>query len=142
VTYLLDTNTCIRLLNDVRNAPVPRRLTLLQPEDIRLCSIVKAELYYGADRSSRRERNLANLERFFQQFSSLPFDDQAARVAGQIRVQLAASGRPIGPHDVLIAAIALTHNQILVTHNTQEFNRVAGLTLEDWELPSNGEMES
>lgn len=121
---------------------MPRRLALLQPKDIWLCSIVKAELYYGADRSSRRDRNLANLERFFQQFSSLPFDDHAARVAGQIRVQLAASGRPIGPHDVLIAAIALTHNLILVTHNTQEFNRVAGLTLEDWELPLNGGTES
>lgn len=133
MTYLLDTNTCIRLLNDGRNAPVPRKLATLQPEDIRLCSIVKAELYYGAYRSSRRERNLANLERFFNQFSSLPFDDQSALIAGRIRFQLAASGTPIGPHDVLIAAIALANHLTLVTHNTQEFARIEGLSLADWE---------
>jgi tRNA(fMet)-specific endonuclease VapC len=133
VNYLLDTNTCIRLLNDDRNASVPRRLAMLQPEEIRLCSVVKAELYYGAYRSSRREQNLATLGRLFNQFSSLPLDDQAALLAGQIRFQLAASGTPIGPHDVLIAAIALANNLTLVTHNTQEFARVAGLSLEDWE---------
>lgn len=133
MTYLLDTNTCIRLLNDDRNASVPRRLAMLQPEAIRLCSVVKAELYYGAYRSSRREQNLATLGRLFNQFSSLPLDDQAALLAGQIRFQLAASGTPIGPHDVLIAAIALANNLTLVTHNTQEFARVVGLSLEDWE---------
>lgn len=133
MTYLLDTNACIRLLNDSSNAPVSRKLAMLQPEAIRLCSIVKAELYYGACRSSRREQNLANLKRFFNQFSSLPLDDQTALIAGQIRFQLAASGIPIEPHDVLIAAIALTNNLTLVTHNTQEFIRVEGLNLEDWE---------
>ncbi len=141
MSYLLDTNTCIRLLNDSSSAPVPRKLAMLQPEDVRLCSVVKAELSYGAYRSSRRERNLANLERFFNQFSSLPLDDHAALIAGQIRFQLAASGTPIGSHDVLIAAIALANSLTLVTHNTQEFNRVEGLTIEDWELPLNGEVE-
>jgi tRNA(fMet)-specific endonuclease VapC len=141
VTYLLDTNTCIRLLNDDQNAPVPYRLSTFHPEDIRLCSIVKAELYYGAYRSSKRERNLASLARFSSQFYSLPFDDQAALAAGQIRFKLAASGTPIGPNDVLIAAIALTNNLILVTHNIQEFDRVEGLTVEDWELPPSRETE-
>jgi tRNA(fMet)-specific endonuclease VapC len=106
VTYLLDTNTCIRLLNDDRNASVPRRLAMLQPEAIRLCSVVKAELYYGAYRSSRREQNLATLGRLFNQFSSLPLDNQAALLVGQIRFQLGASATPVGLHDVLIAAIA------------------------------------
>ncbi|PSB33681.1 PIN domain-containing protein [Stenomitos frigidus] len=133
MTYLLDTNTCIRLLNDDRNAPVPRRLARLQPEAIRLCSVVKAELYDGAYRSSMREQNLATLGRLFNQFSSLPLDDQAALLAGHIRFQLTASGTSIGPHDVLIAAISLANNLTLVTHNTQEFARVAGLSLEGWE---------
>ncbi|KAM3101092.1 type II toxin-antitoxin system VapC family toxin [Phormidesmis sp. 146-12] len=141
MTYLLDTNTCIHLLNDSRSAPVPRKLAMLQPGDIRLCSIVKAELSYGAYRSSRREQNLATLGRFFNQFFSLSLDDQAALIAGQIRFQLAASGTPIGSHNVLIAAIALANSLTLVTHNTQEFNCVEGLTVEDWELPLNGEVE-
>jgi len=63
----------------------------------------------------------------------LPLDEQAARVAGQVRAQLAALGTPIGPYDVQIAAIALVNNLILVTHNTGEFGRVNGLQIEDWE---------
>lgn len=132
MTFLLDTNVCIRLLNNTSPA-VTARLTAQQPENIYLCSVVQMELVYGAYRSANLERNLALLERFFSQFSSLPLDEQAARVAGQVRAQLAALGTPIGPYDVQIAAIALVNNLILVTHNTGEFSRVNGLQIEDWE---------
>lgn len=134
MTHLLDTNTCIQLINQGQASPVARRLRMFQPQDIYLCSVVKSELYYGAYRSDRQDRNLATLERFFSQFASLPFDDRASRIAGQIRTQLAASGTPIGPNDLLIAAIALANYFTLVTHNTQEFSRIEGLNLEDWEL--------
>ena len=64
---------------------------------------------------------------------SLPFDDQAASIYGQIRADLAGKGLSIGPNDLMIAAIALAKGVTLVTHNTREFNRVAGLSIEDWE---------
>lgn len=73
------------------------------------------------------------LSEFFNEFVSLPFDGRAAEIGGQIRAQLADVGTPIGSNDLLIAAIALAHNLILVTHNTREFSRVAGLRIEDWE---------
>ncbi|MEG3875886.1 type II toxin-antitoxin system VapC family toxin [Microcoleus sp. herbarium7] len=132
--YLLDTNTCIRLLNEDRNSAVSRRLAMMQSGDVTICSVVKAELYWGAFRSSRQDSNLARLERFFTEFVSLPFDDQSAIIYGQIRAGLAASGTPIGPNDLLIASIALANNLIVVTHNTREFIRVQGLRLEDWEI--------
>jgi len=132
LTYLLDTNVCIRLLNNT-NPTVTARLAAQQPENIYLSTVVQMELVYGAYRSANLERNLALLERFFSQFSSLLLDEQAARVAGQVRAQLAALGTPIGPYDVQIAAIALVNNLILVTHNTGEFSRVNGLQIEDWE---------
>jgi tRNA(fMet)-specific endonuclease VapC len=50
-----------------------------------------------------------------------------------IRAQLALAGTPIGPNDLLIAAIALANGSTLVTHNTGEFGRVNGLRIEDWE---------
>ncbi|WP_333244431.1 MULTISPECIES: type II toxin-antitoxin system VapC family toxin [unclassified Microcoleus] len=62
---------------------------------------------------------IARLERFFNEFVSFPFDDQSALIYGQIRAQLAASGTPIGPNDLLISSIALANNLILVTHNTR-----------------------
>ena len=132
MTYLLDTNVCIRLLNNT-SPTVTVRLAAQQPENIYLSTVVQMELVYGAYRSANLERNLALLERFFSQFSILLLDEQAARVAGQVRAQLAALGTPIGPYDVQIAAIALVNNLILVTHNTGEFNRVSGLQIEDWE---------
>lgn len=132
--YLLDTNTCIRLLNEDRNSAVSRRLAMIQSGDVTICSVVKAELYWGAFKSSRRDSNLARLERFFSEFVSLPFDDQSAIIYGQICAGLAASGTPIGPNDLLIASISLANNLILVTHNTREFSRVEGLRLEDWEI--------
>jgi tRNA(fMet)-specific endonuclease VapC len=76
---------------------------------------------------------LVRLTPFLHQFISLPFDDKAARKFGNIRADLAKAGTPIGPYDLQIAAIALVNRLILVTHNTREFSRIAGLKLEDWE---------
>ena len=133
MTYLLDTNTCIRYLNG-RSESVQRRLEATRPQDVLLCSMVKAELFYGVHKSAKPERNRERLQRFVDQFVSLPFDDEAAAEYGQIRARLESGGTPTGPNDLCIAAIAVTNDVILVTHNTREFSRVEGLMLEDWEV--------
>ncbi|NJM19133.1 MAG: type II toxin-antitoxin system VapC family toxin [Richelia sp. SL_2_1] len=130
--YLLDTNACIVYLNRLMSG-VRRRLQSLSPQDIAVCSVVKAELFYGAMRSNNPERTLALQSAFLNTFVSLPFDDDAATIFGRIRAELANSGTPIGPYDLQIAAIALANNLILVTHNVREFSRVNGLQIEDWE---------
>jgi tRNA(fMet)-specific endonuclease VapC len=85
-------------------------------------------------KSKVREKTLAALRVFLDAFVSLPFDDQAARVYADIRVELEEQGTPpIGPNDLLIAAIAVAYNATLVTHNRREFGRVSNLTCEDWE---------
>lgn len=132
MSYLLDTNTCIGYLTR-RSSPIVDKLAELSPQDIVLCDIVKAELYYGAYKGTRLESNLALFREFFNLFVSLPFDSWAAEVHGRIRARLEAFGTPIGPYDLQIAAIALANNLTLVTHNTHEFNRVEELRLEDWE---------
>lgn len=132
MSYLLDTNTWIRYLND-SNAGVVKRMAETPPEELHLCSVVKAELFYGAERSTRREANLLLLSQLFARFLSLSLDDAAAAICGHVRAQLAAKGTPIGPSDFMIAAIALANDLTLVTHNTDEFSRVEGLRLEDWE---------
>lgn len=112
---------------------VTRKLSEVEPGSVVLCSVVKAELIYGALHSQNPHRNRQQVQHFFTQFRSLPFDDPAAEVYGQIRSALAALGTPIGPNDLMIAAIALANDLTLVTHNTREFERVPGLKLEDWE---------
>ncbi|WP_026734997.1 type II toxin-antitoxin system tRNA(fMet)-specific endonuclease VapC [Fischerella sp. PCC 9605] len=135
MTYLLDSNVCIRLINNSSPA-VTNRLASQQPEDILNSTITQLELYYGAYRSAQQERNLEILQRFFNQFTIISLDPEAARIAGRIRAELASSGTPIGPYDLQIAAIAMANNLILVTHNTKEFSRVNGLQIEDWEEES------
>ena len=132
--YLLDTNVCVRYLNGDSLA-IRRKLQTIDLADIAICSIVKLELFYGAMRSNNPNETWARTRRFIEVFVSLPFDDIAALIAGRIRAQLANLGTPIGSNDLLIAAIAIAHNLTLVTHNTNEFNRVEGLQIEDWEEP-------
>ena len=130
--YLLDTNACIRILNNSSSALVTQ-LHEHQPDEIALCSVVKAELLYGAQRSSRIAENLRVLDRFFEPFYSLPFDDNCVQAFGRIRTELERAGTPIGSYDLLIAATAIAGNRTLVTANIREFSRVAGLTIENWE---------
>ena len=131
--YLLDTNVCIHLLNE-RHPAVLQHFLQHSPADIALCSVVKAELLYGARRSQRVEANLQLLKVFFAPLRSLPFDDDCAEHYGQIHADLLTQGKPIGSNDILIAAITRAHNATLITHNTGEFSRVAGLRIEDWEI--------
>lgn len=131
MNYLLDTNTCIFYLNG-RAENVKQQLASLNPQNIYLCSVVKAELFYGALKSERPKQNLTKLTRFFEGLASLPFDDHAAERYGQIRTDLAKQGQLIGPNDLLIAAIALAHQVTLVSNNRREFSRVADLQLVDW----------
>lgn len=133
VKYLLDTNTCIQLLTN-RSVRVKQRFWSHPPCNLKLCSVVKVELEYGARHSQRVTENLALLEKFYVPLESLAFDDLSARQYALIREELACQGKPISHNDLMIAAIAKVHQLTLVTHNTKEFGRVTGLTIEDWEI--------
>lgn len=137
MTYLLDTNAWILYIRQTDPLLV-RNVQQRTRGDIGLCSVVLGELYYGIyyGLPARQLHNLNRLARLRSLFPSVPFDDASAEVYGQIRAALAATGKTIGPNDLMIAAIALVHGLTLVTHNTKEFARVAGLTLEDWQTPT------
>ena len=129
--YLPDTNVWIRHL-DHRRSSVKERLAACDPDDVVLCDVVKAELYFGAFKSARPAQNLAVLQSLFESFESLPFDGECARVFGKLRAELFQLGTPIGPLDLQIASIVLLHGLILLTNNTREFSRIPGLKVEDW----------
>jgi tRNA(fMet)-specific endonuclease VapC len=135
VSWLLDTNACVNFLRLGGESPVADRLAEVNPEDVVLCSVVRAELAFGALKSNDAAGNLAKVERFLSQFLSLPFDDAAADEYGRIRADLTRQGMTIGPNDLLIASIALARSLTLVTHNVAEFGRVRGLRIEDWQTP-------
>lgn len=130
--YLLDTNACVMYLNG-RSPNLRQRLDSLRPDDVAVCSVVKAELFYGAMKSRNRVTTLAAQQQFLAPFASLAFDDAAAEIYAEIRAGLEIVGKPIGGNDMMIAAIAISAGLTLVTHNSQEFERVSGLVFQDWE---------
>lgn len=128
--YMLDTNICIYA---IKNRPESVLAALRQHEaaGIGISSISVAELYFGVAKSGS-EKNLRALRHFLQALEVADFDGAAAEAYGTVRQQLEAAGTPIGPLDTQIAAHALSLGVVLVSNNTHEFARVAGLQLENW----------
>jgi tRNA(fMet)-specific endonuclease VapC len=131
MTYLLDTDTCIAYLTG-RSDKVAQRLRELQPADVEICTVVKAELLFVALKSGRRAENLERVQLFLGPFLCHVFDDLAAESYARLRLQLERQGTPIGPNDLFIAAIALSRQCTVVTSNVREFGRITGLKVEDW----------
>ena len=130
MTYLLDTNICIYIIN----AKPPQVLDRFREENlgvIALSSVSAAELAYGVIKSGS-ERNQRALEMFLSPLEILPFEEKAIWEYGRVRSGLEQIGQPIGALDAMIAAHALSINAIFVTNNTREFGRVHGLRLENW----------
>ncbi len=133
MTYLLDTNACVVYLRG-KNAKLRSRVDSSSTADLGLCTVVLAELYFGAAKSRDPVAERANVDAFAAPFACIPFDRAAADVYAGVRWDLEARGLMIGGNDLLIAAIGLVHGLTVVTHNTADFDRVPGLAIEDWEV--------
>lgn len=126
--YLLDTNSLIAWTAR-KHEEMQRRMADNRGRVV-LSSIVLYELYFGAFNSDKIDRNLREIDGLG--IPALDFDRNDARAAGEIRATLRKMGTTIGPYDTLIAGQALARDLTLVTNNTREFARVAGLRVEDW----------
>lgn len=132
--YLLDTNACIALING-KPASVRTRFEkgLSAGSLVFVSSVVLFELWYGIAKSTHAENNAQRLTGFLSgPVSILPFQEDDARTAGEIRAETEAVGRPVGAYDLLIAGQALRHKMAVVTANTREFARIKNLQWEDW----------
>ena len=128
--YILDTNTLIYFFKGM--GQVATRLLQTPPKEIGVPTIVVYELEVGLAKSNAPAKRRKQLDELLATVQVLPFGIAEARQAAVIRAQLERLGQPIGAYDVLIAATAVAHGATLVTHNQQEFSRIAGLPLADW----------
>jgi tRNA(fMet)-specific endonuclease VapC len=128
--YVLDTNTLIYYFKGIGN--ISTQLLATPPNDISIPTIVLYELDVGIAKSVRPRKRKAQLQEFISLVNIIPFSYPEAKCAADIRVKLEKKGSLIGPYDILIAASAMANNNILVTHNQREFQRIRGLKLEDW----------
>lgn len=133
--YLLDTDMCIYLLNDDPN--VKARVAQEGIETLAVAIPTVGELYFGAYNSTRVEANVARVRVFLSPPAPqvLLIDEPAADQFGHFKALLRREGRPIGDIDLLIAGVAMHHGLTVVTNNTTHFNRLSGLTLENWLAP-------
>lgn len=131
--YLLDTNIIIYFLKHESSA-VSTKIQAISIDEISVCSVVKAELFYGAAKSNNPIKSRKIQDAFLSLLFSFPFDDQAVDCYAQIRSDLEKKGTPIGGNDLMIASIALANNLVLVTANTREFSKVNGLMIENWSV--------
>jgi tRNA(fMet)-specific endonuclease VapC len=129
--YLLDTNTCIAVMRNHTKAV--GRLAAVLPGDCGISTITAYELHTGVAKCSNPAKEEAKVNLLIQTIQQLPFEAGAAKEAGRIRALLESQGRPIGPYDILLAGQALALSLVLVSANTNEFGRVPGLILENWQ---------
>lgn len=129
--YLIDTNICIYLINAKPRA-VAERFGQLNIDEVAISEITVSELQFGVTKSQHHNKNQERLAHFLRPFTVLPYQAPASHAYAQLRADLERRGQVIGALDMLIAAQAIAEDLILVTNNTNEFQRIVGLKLENW----------
>ena len=127
--YLLDTNICIHYFKG--QFGISEKIEKIGFEHFAISEITLAELIYGAEKSQKVEKNLNVVEKFADKIEILPILG-SLKIYGKEKARLKSIGRPIGDLDLFIGSTAIVNNMIMVTRNVREFERIEGITLENW----------
>jgi tRNA(fMet)-specific endonuclease VapC len=130
---MLDTNILIYLIKNKPPAVAERVNALEGSAELCMSFVTFADLLMGAERSTRKPDVLRRLDALTR-VVTVRYEVNRA-ICEHYAVQftrLRAAGTPIGANDLWIACHALADDCTLVTNNTREFERVAGLKLENW----------
>jgi tRNA(fMet)-specific endonuclease VapC len=133
MTFLLDTDTCVFWLRG--RSTVHARMAAVGADALGISVITLAELRYGAECSAQPAANHRAIDDFVSGITVLGVDTGIARLFGETKAQLRRQGNLIEDFDLLLAATALSSGLTLVTNNTTHFDRVPGLTLDNWVQP-------
>src|SRR3990172_11197155 len=128
--YVLDTDTCIYWLKG--NKLIEKKIVNAGLENVCITIITECELFYGAFKSSKAERNLQVIDELRGKTTTIHTRPDVAPVFGKKKADLERIGRPLDDADLLIACLALVTGATLVTNNTRHFSRISGLKLENW----------
>lgn len=129
--YVLDTDICSYLMKRSQPALIDR-VKAFAPRELKVSVITLFELEYGILRSDRPDALRRVVRAFLENIELLTWTEAAAREAGAVRAELAATGSPIGAYDLQIAGHTRSLGATLVTNSHREFSRVSGLGLADW----------
>lgn len=128
--YILDTDTCIYWLNGDRG--IEKKVLSVGLENVFIAVITECELFYGAYKSARVEKNIEALKALREKIKTIHTSKDIAPLYGRIKTELERAGQVLDDADLLIASVVLASRGVLVTNNTDHFNRVSGLQIENW----------
>ncbi len=128
--FLLDTDTCVYLLNG--NPSLKKKVEEVGVFSLAISNSVLAELYFGAYNSKKVEDNLKRINLFKKNLTILSDSEESALRFGKIKADLRSKGKIIEDFDILIASIAIVNSCILITNNTDHFERIDDLQIENW----------
>lgn len=127
----LDSDICIHFLNG-KDPDLIKKFQAYSPTELKVASIVQAELLFGVANSKKIRQNSSKLAKFLEPYDIVPFDSRAASVYAKIRFELSKKGNLIGPNDLILAATVIANQGTLVTRNIGEFKRLESLNIETW----------
>lgn len=131
---ILDTSAVSAVMHRVPTAI--HRIQTIEPWSIILCSPVAAEIHYGLANLVASSRRRVLLEQEYRLIRDVvqwvDWSEEAAVVFGEIKAKLRKAGAPIDDFDIAISSIALILGAKVATHNIRHFEKVQGLSLEDW----------
>jgi len=130
MTFILDTDICVYWLKGYEN--IEKKALEVGLENISISFITLSELYYGAYKSQKKEKNILNIEKLKRKLFVVESNDMICEMFGKIKVALIDKGDIIDDADIFIAACTLSENAVLVTNNEKHFERIDGLKLENW----------
>jgi len=130
--FLLDTGSAGDYINRRHDVYEQARAAVTRGHRVGIGLPVLAELWFGVENSSSRDRNAERLRRVLPDLIVWPLTEQAAEVYGRVAAELRRTGRPIGKIDMLIAAIALSLGTTTVVSADRDLTAVPGLTVENW----------
>jgi len=129
-TYIFDTDICIYWLKG--NDGIEKKILQAGLSNILITVITECELYYGACKSAKKEKNLAVVEELKKKIQTLHTLEGVASHYGKIKSALESKGEPVDDADLLIASLALINGSTLVTNNIDHFKKIPGLNIENW----------
>lgn len=128
--FVLDTDTCIYWLKGNEN--IEKNIIKNELEHIFVAFITECELFYGAFKSARKEKNLAVIEKLKKKIKTLHTIEGVSYIYGKMKSELEDKGQMLDDADLLIASVSHVNNATLVTNNIDHFKRIKGLKLENW----------
>ena len=128
----LDTSFLIALIRRDNDAEEKLELYTRANEEITTTPICASELYSGAYRSQKKETEVKKVKEYLSRIQLLEFSSQACEKFGRVKSELESKGTPVGDFDIMIAAIALTHAQSVLTRDVDHFQKISGLAVETW----------